>query len=132
MNKQDLLVVNAFHHPEVPRRSGKVKNLEKFDPGAFGVHGKLADVMDPVKRIALEKSAECIMDAGYSPEAMVGTKTGVYMGSSIAEAELSGLFKKLDDGELRMVGCVGWMIEGYVEVNWVWVLDVADRSTVTS
>ncbi len=49
---------------ELPKRHGKLKDLRKFDAGAFGVHPKQANTMDPQLRLLLEVSFEAICDAG--------------------------------------------------------------------
>ena len=48
----------------LPRRCGKIKDLTKFDASFFGVHPKLANVMDPQLRILLEVTYEALVDAG--------------------------------------------------------------------
>lgn len=51
-------------HPEIPQRTGKINNVNKFDASFFGVHYKQAHTMDPMCRILLEKAYEAIIDAG--------------------------------------------------------------------
>lgn len=53
-------------HPEIPQRTGKLKEVRKFDASAFGVHYNQAESMDPMNRILLEKSYEAIIDSGKS------------------------------------------------------------------
>ena len=48
----------------LPTRTGKLKDLEKFDATFFGVHAKQAHVMDPQLRMLLELTHEAIVDAG--------------------------------------------------------------------
>jgi len=48
----------------LPRRTGKIKDLTKFDAFFFGVHPKLGNVMDPQLRILLEVTYEALIDAG--------------------------------------------------------------------
>ena len=48
----------------LPKRSGKLKDLSKFDASFFGVHPKQADAMDPQLRILLEVTYEAIVDSG--------------------------------------------------------------------
>jgi len=55
------------------------------------VHPKLAQVMDTMTKICLERSIEAIIDAGLSPADLRGTNTGVYMGSSISETEMKAM-----------------------------------------
>jgi len=48
----------------LPTRSGKLKDLSKFDATFFGVHPKQANSMDPQLRMLLEVTYEAIVDAG--------------------------------------------------------------------
>ena len=48
----------------MPRRNGKLKNLDHFDASFFGIPPKQAHVMDPGLRILMEVSYEAILDAG--------------------------------------------------------------------
>uniref|UniRef100_A0AAY5EZH5 Fatty acid synthase n=1 Tax=Electrophorus electricus TaxID=8005 RepID=A0AAY5EZH5_ELEEL len=89
----------------LPRRNGKLKEIDRFDAGFFGVHPKQAHTMDPQLRLILEISYEAIVDGGINPMAMRGTKTGVYIGVSGSEA--GEAFSK-DPEELlgySMTGC---------------------------
>ena len=51
-------------HPEIPARTGKLYNIDKFDASFFGIHYKHARSMDPKSRMLLEKTYEAIVDAG--------------------------------------------------------------------
>ncbi|GBP45813.1 Fatty acid synthase [Eumeta japonica] len=66
-NKVDLISGDdrrwKLSHPEIPQRTGKINNVEKFDASFFGVHYKQAHTMDPMCRIILEKAYEAIVDA---------------------------------------------------------------------
>jgi len=48
----------------VPSRTGKLKEVSKFDAEFFGIHSKLANAMDIQLRILLEVTHEAIVDAG--------------------------------------------------------------------
>ena len=48
----------------LPKRSGKLKDLSKFDAAFFGVHPKQSNTMDPQLRMLLEVTYEAITDAG--------------------------------------------------------------------
>lgn len=72
---------------EIPRRFGKIRNLEKFDASFFSILNKHATWIDPQTRILLEHSYEAILDAGVSPQSLVGSKTGVFVGCSISESK---------------------------------------------
>lgn len=66
--------------PNQPTKFGFVRNLNKFDSQAFRVPSFLSKSMDPQGRILLEHVFEAIIDAGVSPNTLMGTKTGVYVG----------------------------------------------------
>lgn len=76
----------------IPERMGKLVNLEKFDAMFFGINAKQADVMDPQARMLLETTYECIIDAGYNPSEVRGSKTGVYIG--VSESESNDMLKE--------------------------------------
>ncbi|XP_054169344.1 fatty acid synthase-like [Oppia nitens] len=61
-------------------RTGKLKQIDKFDSSYFSTLTLLADAMDPQARIMLETTYESIIDAGVCPQSLRGTKTGVYVG----------------------------------------------------
>lgn len=48
----------------IPARTGKLKEVKKFDAEFFGIHSKLANAMDAQLRILLEVTHEAIIDAG--------------------------------------------------------------------
>ncbi|KAF0753497.1 fatty acid synthase-like, partial [Aphis craccivora] len=54
----------TIEHPEIPQRTGKLNQINKFDAAFFGIHYKQAHAMDPMCRIILEKSYEAIVDSG--------------------------------------------------------------------
>ncbi|CAG7687282.1 unnamed protein product, partial [Allacma fusca] len=62
---------------EMPHRMGKLKELDKFDAGFFGVHGKQTNTMDPRLRILLEVVHEAVLDAGVNPTSIRGSQTDV-------------------------------------------------------
>lgn len=47
-----------------PARTGKLKQVSKFDAEFFGIHTKMANAMDAQMRILLEVTHEAIVDAG--------------------------------------------------------------------
>jgi fatty acid synthase, animal type len=91
-------------NPEVPRRMGKIKNLEKFDASFFSILNKHANQMDPQCRILLEHTYEAILDAGISPSELVGSRTGVFIGCCFSDSRDSFLY--------RLPAKEGWGIFG--------------------
>ncbi|GBN00571.1 Fatty acid synthase [Araneus ventricosus] len=90
-NKVDLLTEdNRRWEPGLyglPRKMGKLKDISKFDSQFFGVHPKLAHVLDPQTRILLELTYESIVDAGYDPVELRGKNVGVFIGNSSSESD---------------------------------------------
>lgn len=60
----------------LPRRSGKLKDLSKFDATFFGVHAKQAHTMDPQLRLLLEVAYEAIVDGGGSGAVALRSQRG--------------------------------------------------------
>lgn len=91
INGVDMVTADDKRWPlglyDLPHRSGKIDGLDKFDAQFFGVHGKQADSMDPQIRQLLELTYEAIFDAGFSPQNLRGKLIGVYIGTSVSEAE---------------------------------------------
>ncbi|XP_053963784.1 fatty acid synthase [Anastrepha ludens] len=92
-------------NPEIPKRAGKIHDLEKFDATFFGVHFKQAHTMDPQTRILIETAYEAVIDAGINPKNLRGTKTGVYVGSCISESEKTWFYEKVSSGGFGITGC---------------------------
>lgn len=47
-----------------PDAAGKLRNPGKFDNIFFGIHRKMAESLDALTRLSLERSVEAIIDAG--------------------------------------------------------------------
>nr|XP_018903024.1 PREDICTED: fatty acid synthase-like [Bemisia tabaci] len=78
---------NAGLWKNIPNATGKVKNYLQLDATFFGLLRPLADTMDPLVRITMEKVYEAIVDAGVNPSSLYGKDTFVYACSSNSEAE---------------------------------------------
>ena len=81
-------------NPDIPKRSGKVNNLNKFDSQFFGIHFKQAQSMDPQGRTILEHAYESVLDAGINPKSLRGSRTGVYLGVCYCESEKVWMYDK--------------------------------------
>ncbi|GLV36715.1 Fatty acid synthase 1 [Carabus blaptoides fortunei] len=86
---------------DVCDKSGNIDHIAYFDASYFGVHHQQAYYMDPMQRIALEKSFEALIDAGINPVEARGKRIGVYMGSTISEND-SLMFENVSVDEVEL------------------------------
>ncbi|RLU25189.1 hypothetical protein DMN91_003281 [Ooceraea biroi] len=92
-------------HPDVPQRTGKVDNIEKFDAEYFDISFTEAEMMDPMCRLLLEHAYEAIVDAGMNPKDLYGTRTGVFIGTCYSESEKTYFYEKPQVAGLGLLGC---------------------------
>lgn len=78
----------------VPTRSGKIRNLDKFDASCFFFSQRQANSCDPQMRMLSEHCYEAIMDAGISPYTLSGTRTGVFVGSSSQDSKEAHVYHR--------------------------------------
>lgn len=79
--------------PEIPRRTGKINNLDKFDREFFGYSRNECNAMDAQLRLLLEHVYEAIVDSGNNPETLRGSRTGVFVGVCFSETEARMLYQ---------------------------------------
>lgn len=90
--------------PNQPTKFGFIRNLNKFDAQAFRVPTFLSKSLDPQGRILLEHVFEAVLDAGVSPNTLMGTRTVVYVGCFNYDSLDYWLFDKTTRHGLSSVG----------------------------
>ncbi len=95
--------VDAYHDPDpsalgkmTSRWGGFLSGLDRFEPGFFGISAREAPSIDPQARLLLETTWEAFERAGIDPAALVGSKTGVYLGLSQTEYQARALGGAID------------------------------------
>ncbi|MDN3259873.1 type I polyketide synthase [Streptomyces sp. CSDS2] len=76
--------------PEAPGkayvvRGGFLDEVDRFEPGVFGISPREAVGMDPQQRLTLEVVWEALERAGYAPDGLEGSRTGVFLGVSTTD-----------------------------------------------
>lgn len=78
---------DEYYDPEpgVPGRSVSkwgafLDDVAGFDPEFFGINEREATALDPQHRLLLESSWEAMEHAGLTPDAVTGSRTGVFVG----------------------------------------------------
>ncbi|MCX7921058.1 MAG: SDR family NAD(P)-dependent oxidoreductase [Clostridia bacterium] len=71
---------------------GFIDGVDEFDPMFFGISPREAELMDPQQRLLMVYAWKAIEDAGYSPQSLSGTKTGIFVGT--AGSGYSGLVSR--------------------------------------
>ncbi|MFI6291654.1 SDR family NAD(P)-dependent oxidoreductase [Nonomuraea sp. NPDC050790] len=62
-----------------------VDQVDRFEPEVFGISPREAIGMDPQQRLVLEVAWEALEHAGYAPDSLGGSATGVYLGVSTTD-----------------------------------------------
>ena len=74
---------------DLPRNTGKVKNIEKLDNVFFNISDQDAHLMDPQMRILHEVTYESLLDAGINPADTRGSKFGHFIGMCYDDSEVA-------------------------------------------
>jgi 3-oxoacyl-(acyl-carrier-protein) synthase/acyl carrier protein len=77
-------------NPAAPGKSyskwaGLLEDIEYFDPLFFNISPLEAQFMDPQQRLFLQEAWRAFEDAGYAPNALSGTRCGVFVGVSAGD-----------------------------------------------
>lgn len=70
------------------RYGGFLENIDRFEPGFFGISPVEAEHIDPQQRLALEVSWAALEDAGIDPQGLRGERVGVFLGSMLNDYDL--------------------------------------------
>jgi acyl transferase domain-containing protein/NADPH:quinone reductase-like Zn-dependent oxidoreductase/acyl carrier protein len=65
--------------------SGRIDNIDQFDPELFGISPREAVQVDPQQLLLLELTHEALEDAGLAVHTLVGERVGVYVGMSFMD-----------------------------------------------
>ncbi len=96
--------------PEVgstmPRQfGGLIDGIDRFDSGLFGIAPREVATMDPQQRLLLEVGWEAIERAGYAPDRLGGSLTGVFIG--ISGLDYAKVVREADPGRLDVYFATG-------------------------
>jgi acyl transferase domain-containing protein len=86
------------------RHGGFIDAPDRFDPHVFGISPREAVSMDPQQRLVLEVSWEALEDAAIAPDSLMGSSTGVFLGSAAATTP-HRLRGPCEHRPLRVPGC---------------------------
>src|SRR5262249_28459867 len=77
---KDRWDMEAYRDSETARCGAFLDHVDLFDPQFFGIAPREVVSMDPQHRLLLEVAWEALEHAGRPPDALVGSRTGVFVG----------------------------------------------------
>lgn len=108
---EDRWDVEAYFDPD-PEVAGKMytrwggflSELDRFDPQFFGISPREAQEVDPQLRLLLEVSWEALERAGHTPDKIMGSATGVYVGICGSEYQSYTMLHDSDINAYTLLG----------------------------
>ncbi|MEU0580177.1 amino acid adenylation domain-containing protein [Streptomyces griseoincarnatus] len=94
-------------------QGGFLDGLEQFDADLFGISPREAVSMDPQQRLVLEASWEALERSGIRPDALTGSRTGVYLGCMRSDYDTGNAPLDVLDG-YQGTGISGSVVSGRV------------------
>ena len=82
-NSRAVLDRLSEEHRRAAQWGGFVDGIDQFDAAFFGISASEAVTLDPKQRMALEVAWQALEDAGIPPDGLRGTRTAVFMGTSV-------------------------------------------------
>jgi fatty acid synthase, animal type len=74
-------------NPLLGRKTGRVPDIEKFDPQFFKVKSPIAKTCDPQGRMILEHAVEAVLDAGVDLKSLENSNAGVFIANVACDFE---------------------------------------------
>ncbi len=88
-----------------PQFGGFIDQVDVFDTKFFGIAPREAATMDPQQRLVLEASWEALERAGYAPDRLAGSLTGVFLG--MTTSDYSQVIREADPTNLDVYFATG-------------------------
>jgi acyl transferase domain-containing protein/acyl carrier protein len=85
-NHADYVGHDAAEPGRIATHSGGfLRDVDRFDPGFFGISAREANAMDPQQRLLLEVGWEALEHAGIGADTLRGAPVGVYIGATSSD-----------------------------------------------